>query len=586
MAARIAEAADGLPLLVEEFTLAVTEAVGTSPATQRFVDVPSSLTESLDRRLGSLGRARDTVDLLAAFGRESVVSILEKLSGLDPNELDTQISRLCAAGLVFEEGSGARRTLVFRHRLLGDAIYERLPSERREQLHRRIADVVQVSFKPWLFERPDLFVCHFARAGRWLEAVELAVRAGEHAAQRCCHSEACEHFRAALELLRNCGLTNEQAQSRQEHIERLLCPSLDATNESVASELERGGAEPRATSQQHALSRPLKEVWAAFNHGILRQDATAVSEALVRLDATPANPARAFVKSIAHGWVDFFRGELGRAEQNLLSAQQTLEEGDVRQIVGASGQELLVAGPCFLTLLYAIRGEPERASEQERLADSVAPELLVARGFSELFGTLHGLLLREHALPVALQRQQGRAERLMQVAEQIRHPIFHAVAEIGLGRLELVSGVREEALLRLRRGYDLYEETGAQICLAQYAGFVMEAHIEVGQIGFARELLERVRPAAAHAYARFYRPELLRLEADLLLAEGRPEEASLLLGALTRARLSSADRSSEPGLFMQRVRDTLARLEKRSLVHGSAPAHGSSPPHGSLLALH
>ncbi len=572
MAARVAEAADGLPLLLEEFTLALNEAGAANASKQRFLDVPSSLTESLDRRLNTLGRARDTLDLLAAFGRESVVSILEKLSELGPSVLEAQIARLCSAGWVYEDGSGAQRTLVFRHRLLGDAVYERLAPERREQLHRRIAEVVQGSFKPWLLERPDLFVHHFARAGRPLEAVELAVRAGERAAQRSCHFEACAHFRAALELLQSCGLSNEQAQSRQDHIERLLCPSLDATNESVVLGLAVDGLGPRSRRQQHPLVRQLKEAWSAFNHAILRQDATAASEALARLDGPQPSPAQVFVKSVAHGYVDFFRGELGRAEQNMLQAQQAQDQDEVRAIIVECGQELLVAPPCFLTLLYAIRGEPERSAEQEMLADSQPAELFVARAFSALFGTLYGLLVRDHELPAGLRRQQGRVERLVSFAERIRHPIFHAVAEIGQGRLELVRGERADGLSRLRRGYDLYEETGAQLSLAHYAGFVAEAHLELGQVAFARELLERVRPAAAHAYARFYRAELLRVEAEILLAEGRREEALALLGALTRARAGATDRASEPRLFMQRVRDTLARLEPRPRELGSSLA--------------
>src|SRR6185503_6360114 len=106
------------------------------------------------------------------------------------------------------------------------------------------------------------------------------------------------------------------------------------------------------------------------------------------------------------------------------------------------------------------------------------------------FATARGLLLRAHESARGLRVQRARVDELVAIAQQIHHPIFHAVAEMALGRLEHAGGAREEALMRMRRGYDLYEETGAQLSLGQFAGFVAEAHLEAGQVVVARELLE------------------------------------------------------------------------------------------------
>ena len=87
----------------------------------------------------------------------------------------------------------------------------------------------------------------------------------------------------------------------------------------------------------------------------------------------------------------------------------------------------------------------------------------------------------------------------------------------------------------MRSGYELYEQSGTQLCLAEYAGFVAEAHLEAGQVAAARSLIDRVREAAAHPYCGFYRPEFLRIEAEIALAEGRPGEARQLLESAARA---------------------------------------------------
>jgi predicted ATPase len=203
-AMHIVEAADGLPLLLEELALATAEGGQASALPghgSSQLHVPSSLTESLDRRLELLGVARDSAELLSALGRETLLPILERASELPERELAAHIARLCAIGMVVEEGEGPARTLRFRHGLVRDAIYERLPAERREQLHRRIAAVAEARFGAWLAERPDLFALHFARSGQWLQAIELGVRAGEQAARKSCHFEACAHLYRALELL-------------------------------------------------------------------------------------------------------------------------------------------------------------------------------------------------------------------------------------------------------------------------------------------------------------------------------------------------------------------------------------------------
>jgi len=388
------------------------------------------------------------------------------------------------------------------------------------------------------------------------------VRAGERAARGSCHFEACAHFRGAIELLHSCALSQEQKQLQQHQIERLLCPSLNASNESSAP--QRNRAAPGSPAQR-AGCKPLNELWAAFSYAFLRHDAIEVSEVLARLGALEPSPSRDCVLALAHGHVEFFRGELVRAEHSLGRAQQLLVGSEVRQLVGGCGQELLIDAPCYLSILYSLRGDFGRAAEQQRLAEHAARSLPIARGFAVFFATARGLLLREHESTRGLRMQRARVSELVAIAERLHHPIFHAVGEIALGRLEHAAGTEEEGLIRMRRGYDLYEETGAQLSLAQFAGFLAEAHLEAGLIAAARELLERVRPPASHAYARFYRPELLRIEAEVLAAEGRSDDARELLQLVTRARAAS-DLDSEPILFSQRITATLARLEPASAL--------------------
>jgi serine/threonine protein kinase len=560
VAMQIVETADGLPLLLEELTLAMAEGgdVAGSAATA-LLQVPSSLTESLDRRLDLLGVARGTAELLATLGRETLCAIVEKVSDLPPRELSAQLARSCALGLVIEEGEGPSRTLRFRHGLLRDAIYQRLPAARREELHRRIAAAAEANFGGWLAERPDLFALHFARSGQWLKALELATRAGEQAASKSCHFEACVHLYNALDLLERHIPGGVEHDRWELSIRRLLCPSLNASDGWAAETVQENNARLGQLGREGEMKKPPAELWALFAHALLRHDRHGVGEALMLLAAAEPTPARDAVLAIARGNLEFYQGEFSRAERSLCSARQLLELADTREAVLACGQELLVEGPCYLGWIYGIQGRATLSLEQCREMESSPEPLVVARAFGMLFGTGLGILRRDHAAPGERAAQQARAEALLDLADLLRHPIFRAVADVALGRLRVARGEREDGLASMRRGYDLYEQSGMQLALAEYAGFVAEAYLEAGEVARARELLDRVREPAAHPYSSFYRPEFLRIEAETLIAEARLSEATQVLEAAARACAVMAI-ERQPQMFLDRIKATHQRL--------------------------
>src|SRR5262249_52739824 len=107
----IIERTDGVPLFVEEMTKAVLDADGASevqPAAtaqpKSIVAVPASLQASLMSRLDRLGPAKELAQVGAAIGREFPHLLLAALVQKSATELDSELDRLIAAGLLFREG--------------------------------------------------------------------------------------------------------------------------------------------------------------------------------------------------------------------------------------------------------------------------------------------------------------------------------------------------------------------------------------------------------------------------------------------------------------------------------------------------
>src|SRR4029453_6765665 len=96
------------PLFAEEMTKAVLDADGGSDARQAcaaaptpVVGVPASLQASLMSRLDRLGPAKHVAQVGAAIGRAFPHMLLAALVRKPKQELDADLDRLIAAGLVF-----------------------------------------------------------------------------------------------------------------------------------------------------------------------------------------------------------------------------------------------------------------------------------------------------------------------------------------------------------------------------------------------------------------------------------------------------------------------------------------------------
>ena len=142
----IIERTDGIPLFVEEMTKAVLEAESEEAAERPVaaipssaVAVPASLHASLMARLDRLGSAKEIAQIGAVIGREFSHALLAAVCAKAEGELETELERLIAAGLLFRQGVPPHATYLFKHALVQDAAYGTLLRSSRQQLHGQIA---------------------------------------------------------------------------------------------------------------------------------------------------------------------------------------------------------------------------------------------------------------------------------------------------------------------------------------------------------------------------------------------------------------------------------------------------------------
>jgi class 3 adenylate cyclase/tetratricopeptide (TPR) repeat protein len=207
--AQIVVQTDGVPLFVEELTKSVLEsgllpeagdkARLQSPALA--ATIPTSLRDSLLARLDRFAPIKYILQIGACIGREFSYELLARVSALSGEQLEDALRKLTATGLVYRRGIPPSATYTFKHALVQDAAYDSLLKSKRQQLHARIAQVLEEHFADRVAVAPELLAHHYTQAGNPAMAIPRWREAGDLSARRVAFREAISHLDQGIQLI-------------------------------------------------------------------------------------------------------------------------------------------------------------------------------------------------------------------------------------------------------------------------------------------------------------------------------------------------------------------------------------------------
>jgi class 3 adenylate cyclase/tetratricopeptide (TPR) repeat protein len=184
---------DGVPLYVEELTKAVLESGVTG--------IPASLHDSLMARLDRIPDVKEVAQIAAAIGRGFDYKLLVSIANRSEADLESCLGKLTEAELIFCRGKPPEATYTFKHALVRDAAYESLLKSRRQELHGKIAKVLETEFSATAEAQPELLAYHYTEAGLLMAAGEKWLKAGDRSARRAANREAIAQLRRGLDIL-------------------------------------------------------------------------------------------------------------------------------------------------------------------------------------------------------------------------------------------------------------------------------------------------------------------------------------------------------------------------------------------------
>ncbi len=574
---RAIDAAEGVPLFLQQLVVSLIEAHQTDPLRRRRRGtVPLRLAEMMSERLDRRPDGRQIVQAAACIGRSFDPEFLATVLQRDAAGIAEPLQSLVDAEILLPRRYGAEIRYEFPHALLQLTAYESVTQADRRAFHDRIADVLRNGDQrdPGL---PELVAHHLTEAGRIDAAIRAWLEAGVGAARRSAHIEAIEHIRRGLGLLERITAP-AQRRNFELDLQAALMGSVIATEGATSSRLSeccRRGLQLCGDGEPSSLTFPF--AFGQFTHTNCRgqvEEAAGLARLFLSLAEKSGNES---VRVIGHrmlGTVLFGQAHAAEARRELEASLRLYVPERDAATTHLFGQSTEVHTKSSLSLVLFCLGEIDEALrvglDALRSADMLRHPHSTAIPLAYVGGWVFGLC---GATPQLMQE----AERLIALAEQHRLLAFRYHGTCFLGWALCQRGELERGTAALREAIVGLDSIGFRLAISGYLGVYADAERRRGNLDAAEAACARAIGAMSESSFLWLEPEFRRIEA-LIVAARRPdstaEAAAMLLKAAARARelafpvlerrclvsLQSLKGDAEPD------RDVAARLDALSFV--------------------
>lgn len=181
----IADRARGNPFFIEELVRKFEESghLAGEPGSYRLLRapdmklIPDNVQAIVAARVdGRPELERSLLQTAAVIGREFVVPVLERVSGIAADLVDAALHRLSTAGLVYETGGPVAGGYAFKHPMVQEVVYRSLISDRRRTLHGSVATELEKTLPDPNGAQAGFIAYHLEEAGNVPHAASYGMK--------------------------------------------------------------------------------------------------------------------------------------------------------------------------------------------------------------------------------------------------------------------------------------------------------------------------------------------------------------------------------------------------------------------------
>ena len=508
---------DGVPLFVEELTKSILESGELTETGDRYeyagasrgITIPATLRDSLMARLDRFMPVKEIAQIGAAIGREFSYELIVAVAPLPQVQVGDALARLTESGLAFRRGTPPDAVYTFKHALVQDAAYDSLLKSRRQDLHGKIARVIQERFPAIATTEPEVLALHYTRAGLHMEAVPCWLLAGQRAVARSANLEAVAHLTQGIGALQ--VLPEDHA--RVEH-------ELDMQISLGSAQIAMKGYSAAETEKAYLRSRELLAGFSddprqfAVLHGLcmvywnraqLAQMLAVCEDMLARAE----RQSDSLPKLVAHRVTAAALNPMGRFAEARAHAEEAaaLYDPELHQDSAHQfGHDMAVGAYWHLAVACMFLGEDMASREAATRASALAKSSQNANTmlYDSLYLAFTGVARGDWA------GTQEVTTKMIEQAVARNMALWEVFGRHHLGCVLAATGKPEAALEELRRGRQRAEQLNNTIFRPMTFGFEALALADLNRFDDAIGCLDRATRLVEETEERWWEPELHR----------------------------------------------------------------------------
>ena len=382
---RIVDETDGIPMFIEELTLALLESdawrdsKNLSGHELANIHIPATLQESLSARVDQLDSAKALLQVCSMLGRDFSYRLLLTVSETENEKaLLEELDRIVKTEFLFKRGSDSLARYAFKHFLIQETAYQSLLKSTRKKLHLRIAEILESEFPDTVKQNPQQLANHFGMGGNIEKAIEYWTVACRRSVMRSANLEAIEQARTGLKLVHK--LSESKSRNAMEvPLQSALGSALLASQGYAAEEVGVVFTRARELSEQIDNPEQMFQVFVGlWMYYVIKADygqALDIASQLVSFVEAGDNAGQQVQAHYAIGYTLFYQGDYQAAQEAFKKALLSeVDDGDYSS-QSASVDDTRTHVRCVLALVYWHLGLPETAGRYAQEANDLAQEL-------------------------------------------------------------------------------------------------------------------------------------------------------------------------------------------------------------------
>jgi class 3 adenylate cyclase/predicted ATPase len=520
---QIVEKADGVPLFIEELISSTLSAPlrtrGTFELTTQptLLRVPETLSDALMERLDRVAPSRRVAQIAAVIGREFSYNLLSAASRIDADDMQSALSLLEQADIIYRVGVSPFVRFAFKHVLLRDAIYDSLLRSKKQQIHADIAAILENDFPELVENQPEILAYHYQEAGNHQLAIRCWFESGQRALSHSANVEAIANFRKALQLLNALPETPERTKQEID-IQLALGIPLIAVRGYASAETRDAFSRARTLCLRLGnLPEYFQALFGLWGHSWMsgkNDEALPMADEFLSRSRALSDPVPLMVAHRVMGSTLLTIGEFQSSANHFEEAIRLSLSKGKQPLYNLYMVEPQAASLLLLSWDLWFLGYPDQSLS--RVSEALALAQRLGHPYTVAFA--HYMTSVVHLLRGDAARALESAEKSLEVSQEQRFSLYVILSRISRGRAFGDLGRLEEARAEIALGIGEARRDGVGFMRPMMDSWLAEMHAKAGENECALSIVEKTLANIGDVTGRSWESELHRQRAQILVA--------------------------------------------------------------------